>query len=127
MSHTITLRVDVPEPFLADILTSAVEGGINHWADLISYRWLDVPAARVRAVITEHDDHRHVLTVGTIARGLRRVLHPAFAVDEDTRRDITIDLAVLLHDPTFHGAQIDVIDADVIVQAALFNQIRYRS
>jgi hypothetical protein len=129
MSRIVTLRVEVPDQFLANILTIAVESGISYWAGVISYRWLDVPPARVRAVITEHshDDRQRILTIATIAHGLRRLLHPAFSLDEDTRRDITIDLAVILRDPTFHGAQIDAIDADAIVQAALFNQIRYRS
>ena len=97
--------------FLADILSTAVEGGVNYWCEVSGYRWDD--AGTARALLTRRGGDRHELTPDVIARGLGRVLaEEGFADIREANRDND-------------AGMIDAEGADVIVQAALFGEVVY--
>lgn len=75
-------RTDERKQFLTDVLTTAVEGGINYWAAVSGYRW-DVPLGEARVDVWESEEAdddfgthwpsdyvpKHV-TIDTIAHGI---------------------------------------------------------
>jgi hypothetical protein len=75
-------RSDERNQFLTDVLTTAVEGGINYWAAVSGYQW-DVPLGQAHVDVWEteetDDDYGthwpdtyfpHRVTVDTIAKGI---------------------------------------------------------
>lgn len=49
-------RSDARTEFLSDVMTTAVEGGINHWASVSEYRWDRDKHAADAIGVTIHDD-----------------------------------------------------------------------
>jgi hypothetical protein len=123
--------------FLGDIITSAVEGGTGYWAQVSQYQWVDrkgevhvVTGERVgdepRAVLhplkddeSGYEPEGEVLTLDRVAFGLRTLLGHRFGVRADLKA--IIDYANHKDD----AGDIDADAADVIVQAALFEEIVY--
>lgn len=117
--HKVSVALEVQEQLLFDIMTTAVEGGINYWAYSLSVSReanLDVFAFSCKAngVYSRLDvDASKVLT------GIQRVLSPGFSVRRDIREALTLSLA------ENDASNIDAEAADVIIQAALFGEITY--
>lgn len=44
------------EQFLADVITTAIEGGTGYWARVYAYRWDGLPPAECFAVIAEDEE-----------------------------------------------------------------------
>ncbi|MCU1675972.1 MAG: hypothetical protein JWM93_730 [Frankiales bacterium] len=123
--------------FLADILTTAVEGGIQYWAHVDEYRWwsptLDGGTAEhadgtanayARITDLEVESGERTITVDDIARALRTISkHPITGMNETTRR------LIIANDHANGDAEhFDVIDADsadAIVQVALYGEVVY--
>jgi hypothetical protein len=126
MTRHITVPVTVPDEYLGGILTTAVEHAITRWATIATYRWLDIPPAKLRAVIVEHDDDvPRTVTILTITTGLRRVLRFAPGVTLATVGRLRADVAAMLTAATYHSTHLVPTDADAIVQAGLFGEVRH--
>lgn len=134
--------------FLADVLTTAVEGGIGYWSRVTAYRWQapdlgysdgregtpEVADAEVTILeVEEEGAPEHTVTLDTIAKGLgliRAAKHDPAASEwyegttipflgESTRR------AVVAADRANDAGEIDSSRADVILQVALFGKVIY--
>lgn len=115
---TITPR----DEFLTDVLITAVEGGIGHWADDITDYCYDDDAGRRGATISCYDDasiEGFRLTLGLIENGIKLIADPALQIASDYRREIA--QASTDND----AGDIDAGLADCIVQAAVFGSIAY--
>jgi len=111
------------EQFLADIITGAIEGGINYWAATEEYKW-DCPAQDTHAVIREVLDFDApeygppvIMTLDTIARGIRILLEPGVEISPDIRE------AVREGNRDNDACYIDADAADCIVQMAIFGKL----
>jgi hypothetical protein len=110
------------EEFLSDIITTAIEGGTGYWAQVSGYHWSDDEPATTRATLHDMEDGAtFALTIEDIARGL------AIVVDErgEFRLNDELRASIVLADNENDGGYIDADCADVIVQAALFGEVRY--
>ena len=129
------------DQFLTDIFTTALEGGIQYWAQVHEYRHEENP----RAVITEYEDEEeppHVITLDTIARGVSRIARArpneieylaqwkrklVAAASRQNRTDPeNINLEDVRPGPMSNfGYDIDADVADDILQVALFGKVVY--
>lgn len=127
--------------FLADILTTAVEGGISYWATVLEY---DVDAylktsdpATLRVKLTESewlddedDDTVHTVTIDTIATGVNKI---AEAKAEEIaylpeRHQQAVTAASRENDfcpADGRYSDIDAGVADTILQVAVFGKVVY--
>lgn len=123
----IHIVVDVPEQLLLDVLTTAVEGGINYWADFVSVSRLqpDLSVNNVRLRPREEDaelavdDEVFQITHLRIGQAMQLVVSGDVLVRDDIRRAVLHAIA----DPD--NADIDAEAADVLVQVACFGEIVY--
>jgi hypothetical protein len=133
---TTTRRSPERAQFLADVITTATEGGIQYWARVTGYRWyspdLDGGTAEpgpggtanawVELVDAEEDDgKRHRVTVDDIARvlnGLRADAVPKYWNADAVRRAIAANREN-------DGGDIDAGDADCLLQLAIFGEVVY--
>lgn len=110
--------------FLAGILVTAVEGGIDYWADVQGYHVAGILKDLLRDARTqvrdraESDEWKH-LTLDIIALGISRIKEPGFKINE------TLRASILLGDVENDAGHIDSEGADVIVQAGLLGEIVY--
>lgn len=133
-------RTPARNSFLADIITTAVEGGISYWSMVDAYWWHDpslpdpvggrgaAPGGGGNAyalIIDTETDQRHEITLDVAARGLRRIIEGR---TNSTDRDVAIvkaaDHANDLAPENGHG-DIDAWIADQIIQAGLFGDVLY--
>jgi hypothetical protein len=111
--------------FLQDVLITAVEGGTGYWAACDSYRWSDEEPEAAFVRLMEETKPGHYggtpedVDIDTIARGIARVLDPEFRVNAQIRQWIREG------NRDNDAGMIDTDAADVIVQAALFGELRY--
>lgn len=109
------------EQFLWDVFVTAMEGGVNYWADVLSYH----PSAEskddlfnFRAKIRDQETgERFDVNSQTIERGLQLCRHTQLAD--------RIRAAILLGEAKNDGGCVDAEAADCIVQAALFGEVIY--
>src|SRR5690349_12305629 len=130
-------RTPEREEFLADILTTAVEGGINDWAEVIRYKWDGREHKDYLAVIvdkewaydgddsSEPDFPEQTITIDVIAKGIGVIkgfdYQPNYFGDGGSYWR-----QFLLADRTNgDDGDYDAIVADWIVQAGLFGEIVY--
>lgn len=126
MEFPITITFNVSPMFLADVLVSAIEGGIGYWSQTLVYKWEDLQPVDFHATILVPDDadpdndpHQYVITPRKLLEGIQRVLAPGFQVNPQIRN------AILQSVREDDAGNIDADAADVIVQAALFSEIVY--
>lgn len=121
--HSITPTIIVTNNDIDDIMTTALEGGINYWAD------------QAETVGTLREEDKDLYISETISRGYTVEIH-----DAEEGEVYQLDLEKLLNGITY-GVQngfveinnggtidtgdIDAIAADVIIQAALFGDVVY--
>ena len=133
----VRIPVQLTAEFCAGIFNTAIEGGVNYWAEVTSYRWFDkrthheLPYSEWVAHLEdkeEDDGKTHVVDLKVVALGLQRLLSHDGGVHLDsldlTRGYILQDLSELLERPDA-GGMIDADAADCIVQAGLFGKIIY--
>lgn len=132
MNDTLTAR----DQALADVFTTALEGGIGYWSWASEYRWSDEdgnPVRDFRAEILEGGDEeygedlpKHVIDRKVISRGIEALyqhmhsLHANGNANEyqwAAARDLRFGRYDLL--------DYDADTADMIVQFGLFDEIRY--
>lgn len=110
---------------LADVITTAIEGGINYWASVSVYKWENLPFEDVHAVIHDgkDDDKEYSVTVATIYQGLKNIL------EESVKYNVGDGPSILAMTQVFvlsgDAGDVDAGDADNIVQAGLFSEIKY--
>lgn len=118
--NSISISVPVSDQLCADVLCTALEGGIGYWAEADDIVSGEGVYHRVTLTDAEGDDDwSHILDNDAIRRGIEQALHPDFAVDSAIRG--AIFEGVVQNDAGY----IDAIAADVIVQAACFGEIVY--
>lgn len=101
-----------------DILITAIEGGINYWAAVQAY---EPDKCFARIIDTEDEQHRHPvynITDSIICLGLFHLVAGTVKVNRRLLQDIVA---------TFENneCEVDAEGADCIIQAGLFNEIRY--
>lgn len=115
--------------FLTDILVTAVEGGMNYWAETKDYAWQFDEGKAAWAHVNlretnEGDDPPgpwHQVTIDTVAHGLYLIQKQEIPYLDSSMRKTIIGADFTL-DP---DGEIDAGLADVIVQVALFGEVRY--
>lgn len=104
-----------------DIITTAIEGGIQYWAEVQSYRWDGQPAeiGTIATVIDHIEDNGKVLTIdrAVVRRGWRKLFTPEWKHLRDHYGEINID--------PDGDHDIDSSGADNIVQLGLFGDVVY--
>lgn len=93
---------------LFDLFVTAIEGGINYWADILDYNPTE-HGEWSALILDEADNIKYAITRETIRRG----------IDDLSRGPYQHHYADLVND------NYDAITADVIVQLALFDGIVY--
>jgi len=106
------------EEFLADILTTAVEGGVNYWAYADAYIHTPSKDAAVLLEEAEEDECPHYVDIDSIAKGIALYLEHLRPQNEYRKR-----IAEANRDND--AGELDAEDADVIVQFAIFGEIKY--
>ena len=115
--------------FLSEIIVTAVEGGIDYWADLRRYQWsngsdghLDHASVEVKPVEVRPADKVPewvVVDHALIENGLAALRTGTIRINRDMLGDI------LASDVTNDSGEIDSDAADVIVQVSMFADIVY--
>lgn len=110
------------DQFLADIITTAIEGGTGYWAAVSNYKW-DCPPDQTFAILHEWDDDQgeyqnkgKVVDRITILKGIDKA-------KKSKREDFKhrVEVAELTAD----ACEIDADDADILVQLGLFGEVVY--
>jgi hypothetical protein len=130
----MTARSTERAQFLADIITTAVEGGINSWAHVDSYRWHDDtlcdpgckhgpgdPWARA-TLVADDDGAQFDLTADQVARALGLIRDGNAA---DLELGDGLRLLILHADRKNDAGDIDAIGASAIVEIAWFGKVTY--
>lgn len=115
--------------FLADVLTTAVEGGINYWAQVSDYKnECDFPVAETSVVVYDVEDDPDnenpegiPVNIEKIASAIRRILNPEDDCGIGPRVTATIREANAQND----AGLIDADDADCIMQVAALGRCIY--
>jgi hypothetical protein len=112
---------------LADVFTTALEGGIGYWSQCSRYAWsvdgtLEGQARDFVAVITETEDEDqpvHIIDRTVIARGIRK------AYEHGNWADYHATALRMLNFGRYDEADYDSDTADLIVQFGLFGEQVY--
>jgi hypothetical protein len=115
----MTARTDKRKQFLTDVLTTAVEGGINYWADVHEYKH-DVPLGDAYAVVQDSDDDtepKHRVTIDTIAKGIASQIK----ANKDRPKGAYWWSFVLANRTNGDDGDFDASIADAILQAGIFD------
>ncbi len=129
----MTVRSDERKEFLTDIVSAAVEGGIDYWAETRNYKWgtddgefalngLHPYASievRARADEDEPPAQWQLVNEDTMAHGIRVMLSAGFLVSPKLRSLLSEA------DRGNDAGDIDTDVADDIVQAAMFGELVY--
>ena len=122
---TITMKIELQEQFLYDILTTFVESGYSTWAELREVN-REPDMLDVLSIVLYDDDSERTYDVGIdeVFTGLCRIV----GCDNDGKR---VEIAGSIADYISRGVReddagdIDAIGADCIVQAAIFGELVY--
>lgn len=121
-------RTPEREEFLADILTTAVEGGINSWAEVTEYKWEGLAHRDYFAVIVDAEDDDFPptkITIHTIAKGIDVIkgldYQPNYFGDGGSYWRTFLEA----YRTNGEDGDYDAIVADWIVQAGIFGEIVY--
>lgn len=123
---TTATRSEARAAFLADVMVTAVEGGINDWCQIASWNSADtnnrteVQAVALAECDNPMDDYGFNLpktvTVSDLARAFRRIAEgDVRKLADDYRRNISGASAVN------DAGELDAYDASIVFQVALFD------
>ena len=122
MTETTNTRKD----FLAYVLVTAVEGGVNYWADIRNYKnsyttnMSSILSASAEIKTDEPDDNDwKLLTIDVIENGIQNIQTGEIVLNPSILGSISYGNA------TNDAGSIDSDAADCIVQVALFGKIVY--
>lgn len=132
---TVMLTKELDEEFLSDVMITAFDGqhgGCWYWAQPHNGSWLETNGdTNVLTVIWQrvcikeiepselHEGQVAYVDHAMLAQGISRLLNGDVKVRDDIREAIWRGVNEM------DGGEIDIDAADVIVQAALFNEIVY--
>lgn len=110
--------------FLQDVLTTAIEGGVNYWATVTEYRWEHLPVGDAFAVLfdTEGDNEKHRVDVDVVAKGIGVLTG---ARTGDRWKGTYWQQFVAANRTNGDQGDYDADIADQIVQAGLFGEVVY--
>lgn len=117
MTHTLQVRttIKLDDQFLRDILTTAVEGGINYWAAFTAVeRNEDLDVIGFEGCDIEDDETRFSCVLSDVVTGLGKVTSGEFEHAELLGYVLEQD-----------ACMIDADFADTIIQLGLFGEIVY--
>tara|TARA_R100001244_G_scaffold94487_1_gene70944 strand:- start:382 stop:1020 length:639 start_codon:yes stop_codon:yes gene_type:complete len=121
----IEVKARLGAQFIDDVLTAAVEGGINYWAEVHKISSEDNGSSCYKEVVVfdneSDDDDRELLSITpeVAAKGISLILGCKVTISRSIRASISD--AVFSND----CGHIDAEGADCIVQAGLFDTIVY--
>ena len=115
----MTQRGEERTTFLADVMTTALEGGINYWAEVDDVSTVEDPNEVLgwryngAHLVGYEDGEGYSIDLNTIARGLNLIAakYPASHITKGNREQ--------------DAGDIDAIDADAVVQYGLFGELVY--
>jgi hypothetical protein len=118
--------------FLADVLTTALEGGIGYWSAAETYRWYDPKLeggtaehedgiANAYATIVDDDGERHEITLDTIAHGIAKLLMPTTTFYPSGYSDLS-EFA-LSNRTNGEDGDYDAEIADAVVQLGIYGKV----
>jgi hypothetical protein len=125
MNITLTTTIDIPDSVLEDVLTTAVEGGINYWASLVNTERREDLRVREAAILDVADGEvgeYFLLTGERMALGVER-LAAAIGRDIHPNSEVGGQFLELIYDNDLDAA--DATLADAIVQMACFGELVY--
>lgn len=132
--YTFDVQYTLGEQDMNDVLTTAIEGGIDYWAQYVEInRAADLTVVSAHVVDAEDaaDDPENVkvlvIDAMIVARGVQMILSAHASNDDDERTKCTIrrdlfDQVMSLFTPDI---DVDADAADCIVQAGLFGEVVY--
>lgn len=126
--ETMTTRTKERAEFLSDVIITAIESGhdgVAYWADVKGYNNAD--ESNVQATIVDRDAPErgeYVVTVDTIASGIRRILQDAKDGGDCCISDRRTEL-LKEADRENDGSNVDADIAELIVQAGTLGRIVY--
>ena len=110
--------------FLACVLVTAVEGGVNYWAEVREYRVVEgedrlFVSVSVEIRDAEGEGEWQAVTLDTVEKGIAKIKTREIRLN----REIVAEVLLGDRDPKY--ADIDATAADCIIQAGLFGDIVY--
>lgn len=107
--HDVDLRVQITTQLLWDLMTTAVEGGVNYWGSVRDTARDDDLNVLKFSIVDREDEEGKAYTVDAV-----KMLHglQALLIDYPWRSRIVDE-------------DYDAEDADCVVQMALFGELRY--
>lgn len=119
---TVTQTVEVSKEFLNDVMTTALEGGINYWASITETKTENVEGDTVYLSATvvdaeDEDAEEHTVTLEKLVEAIQKIVQPEFDLRQDIKKSIIS--GVLKQDAGY----IDAEGADVIFQVAAMGSI----
>lgn len=106
-------HISISDELAGDIIITAVEGGIEYWANIAEYRPFEKPVSAIIEYYDEEDNHQETtLDYALIRKGIDVVLNSPYM------GGIPDVLASL-----FDQRLLDANVADVIVQAGIFGDL----
>lgn len=110
---------------LTDILTTAVEGGINYWATVEVYKW-DCPEEERRAeIFTQDEGKRYRVDLQTLAEGLMTLWNENNApIDHPKEPWMKVPLEICMNKRE-DFVDFDAADADCMFQYSIFGSVVY--
>lgn len=118
--HHIKATDEVVRQFYIDVMTTAVEGGINYWAVTKSNRNLDDDVLSFQAKDAENEEALWLYcNADSVRDAINAIIFEKVDVGIYCREAITEAFT------TLDAGEIDAELADVIVQVALFNEVVY--
>ena len=124
----MSTRTATRTQFLTDVLTTAVEGGINYWAQVTSYTWNTEVVADRGVTITDVEDSGATVrvTVASIATALGKFTR---GTAEEAAALVGVHPSYVSQIRTANrendGGEIDAEYADMIVQVAALGEVIY--
>ena len=109
-----------------DILTTAIEGGVQYWATIKTYEWEGRSEPFAVIMDCEEDDPKeHTVSPATIAKGLNLLRSGAAWGDGPVPEWWVRKWRTAYNECADGSWDFDAGDADVIVQAGLFGEVVY--
>ncbi len=134
---TATTEPTKRQEFLTDILTTAVEGGINYWAQVADYAYsgpvdgrgvtlviddVDEQDILTRVITADADTVTTTITLRDIDRGLKTLIRMDFKV-ADYIKAIAVNAHMANDCCPETGDDVDAEVAEIIIQAAVFGEL----
>ena len=117
-------RSDERKEFLSDIITTAVEGGINYWARVLEYKFgfvgLSSGDGSAYARILDAEGEEHIVTLDKIASALNKIV-------KNEVPGLASDYVKMIAGANFtnDAGDLDAELCDVIFQVAIFGDVIY--